>query len=386
MGDTCLHREQRTEPRFPLHFHTSLRAIRNGSSTFSGQMRNISIHGVMLTVQSPVSTYDNFDICFHVPQSPKMVKTQGIVKWCSKNPGSYLLGIRFLESTSFCIPFHHMAKAFEVLLHRETNGKSRPENNKQRTQMQHFHDELYCGVFYSLFRKEIQHNIMNIIFNIDALSFYIQSIYQDLPNQETNKKTRKHTQEAFLKSKKIKDLSDSLLFFLNHKSKKDISHISESIDEFINIDTILFTCIDNLNSYLSHILIQDYNPIKYTAYDTPRITGKRDAFEHCFDYLILASYQFFFSRRVRQVRIELKTSKDTLLVTFINDGSQMLQNKELEIDYTSIALISSFYFRDQRHITWLWYAISNVRTHHPKLTVQSESGNNVITLHIPLYT
>jgi hypothetical protein len=279
-----------------------------------------------------------------------------------------------------------MVMAFEALIDKEANEKLALGNTEQSNQMQYFHDELYCGVFYSIFRNEIQKNIMKIIFNIDAMSFYLQSMSQKANNNQSNANTQKYTLDALMKSKTIKDLSESLFSILNYKSKKWTVPFSESKNDSVNIDSILSTCIENFNFYLTHIMTQNHNPIKYSAYDVPQIFGEKDAFENCFDYLILVSYQFLYSRRARQVRIELKTSKNAMIVDFINDGSQMLQDRELTIECNAIAHLSTFHPRDQRHINWLCYAISNLHALQPKLRIQSESGKNRITLYIPLHT
>lgn len=382
MGRRDMHRDQRTEPRFPLPFHASLKTVRNGSTPLSGQMRNISMHGIMLKVPCPLDEYENVHISFHVPQLREAVTNQGIVKWCLKRPDSYSLGIRFLESTAFSLPFHYMCLAYDALQHKK-DAPHIPNSPLPDNILRYFHDELSCGILFSLLKEGIYHDMVKIIFNLDVMAFYLQSAVQGLAEGEPRHAIRKNADDALGKAKSLKDSTENFLPLLE-KQKRNGLHLLRPADEKLHIDTILSQCIESFNLRLAGIMGPEHQFIKYAVLDVPQVIGSREDFTNCLDYLILFSYQALFSRKARQIKVELKTSKETMIIDFINDGSQMLEEKAVELEPSSISTLSDHHFRDQKLIVWLWYAISHVDSQNPKLSIHSESGNNRITLQIPL--
>lgn len=386
MGHKDHNIEQRAELRFPLHFHASLKVSRNGSTSLAGHMKNLSMHGIMLNVAHPLPEYETVDISFHVPQLRDVVHTQGIVKWCRKKTESYSLGIRFLESTTFSIPFHQMCMAYDTLFQKVTKGPQPQSKHCSGNQIRHFHNELYCGLFFSIFEKDIYKDIMKAIFFIDVISFYIQTIADDLDKTENKTLMKKYAQDALKKTLHLKKYSENIIYFLNRDIKSELVDFTSYTDETLDIDIILSECIDSFKTSLDHIMLPHQGNIKYTVYDVPRISGSKTEFISSFEYLILFSYQCIFSRKARNIKIDLNTSKDYIFIDFINDGSQMLQDKVIEIEASSIDSIQDYHYKDHKHIVWLWYTISFFQFSYPKLCIQSESGNNVIRLQIPLNT
>ncbi len=383
MGQKDNRLEQRAEPRFPLHFHASLKISRNGSTSLAGHMKNISMHGTMINVAHPLPEYETVDITFHVPQLRDVVHTQGIVKWCRKIKESYSLGIRLLESPNFSIPFHQMCMAYDALSQKIPKGSHPQSKHCAGNQIFHFHDETYCGLFFSIFKKAIHKDLMKAIFSIDIISFYIQSMADDLDKIENKNLMKKYSQDALKKLLHLKKHSENITYFLSKGIKNDVV-LSSYTHETLDIDMILSECIDSFKMSLDHTMSPPQGKITYTVYDTPRISGSKTEFMSSFEYLILFSYQCIFSRKARNIKIELNTSKDFILIDFINDGSQMLQDKVIEIEASSINNLQNYHHKDHKYIVWLWYTISIFQFSYPKLCIQSESGKNVIRLQIPL--
>jgi hypothetical protein len=384
MGQKDSHFEQRAEPRFPLHFHASLKISRNGSTSLFGHMKNISMHGIMLNVAHPLPEYETVDITFHVPQLRDIVNTQGIVKWCRKKTESYSLGIRFLESTTFSIPFHQMCMAYDTIFQKTPKGLPPQNKHCSDNQIRHFHHELYCGLFFSIFEKDIYKDLMKSIFFIDVISFYIQSISDDLDIIENKILIKKYAQDALEKTLNLKKHSENIIYFLTKDINNEISELNSYTEETLDIDMILSECIDSFRISLDHIISPHQGKIKYTVYDVPRISGSKTEFMDSFKYLILFTYQCIFSRKARNIKIDLNTSKDFMFIDFINDGSQMLQDKIIEIEASSINNLQDYHYKDHKYIVWLWYTISIFQYSCPKLCIQSESGNNIIRFQLPL--
>lgn len=344
------------------------------------------MHGIMLNVAHPLPEYETVDISFHVPQLRDIVNTQGIVKWCRKKTESYFLGIRFLESTTFSIPFHQMCMAYNKLFQKVSQELKPQSKNCSGNQLLYFHNEIYCGLFFSLFEKDIYKDIMKAIFLIDVISFYIQSIANDFDKNDNKLLMKKYAQDSLNKVLDLKKHSEDITYFFSRDMKREIVDFSSYTDESLDIDMILSECIDSFKMSLDHILMPHQGKIRYTAYDAPRILGNKIEFMSSFEYLILFSYQCIFSRKAKNIKIDLNTSKDSILIDFINDGSQMLQDKIIEIEPSSINSLQGYHYKDHKYIVWLWYTISIFKFSCPKLCIQSESGNNVIRLQIPLNT
>ncbi|MGM0759508.1 MAG: PilZ domain-containing protein [Thermodesulfobacteriota bacterium] len=371
--------DQRAEPRFPLHFYASLVSSRNGVHSLSGQIKNISQHGIMLKVPHPLAEHENVQVSFHVPQLRDVVQAQGIVKWCRKNLENYSLGIRFFRSTTFSIPFHHMCTAFEAIL---ANGadlytsQAVPQNGNQLT---YFHDELYYGLFLSMFKKNIHQDLVKLAFYLDVISFYLQNIAAGLEKLEAHHLLTRHIQEALLKSDSLQQSSGDMLHLLE-KSKREEA-LALAPEEHIHIDQILARCIDTFAIHIENLTSKDN--ITYTVYDAPRVVGCRLKYIKCIECLILFSYQCLFIRKAQGIHIGLHTSKEHVLIDFINDGSQMLQEKCVELHSSSGFDVSAFHLKDRKHLLWLWYALSILQPASASLCIQSESGNNVLKLQIP---
>ena len=382
MGQKDPSRDQRAEQRFPLHFYASLISSRNGMISFSGQMKNISQHGIMLKVHHPLTEHEHVQVNFHVPQLRDVVKAQGIVKWCRKSLESYTLGIRFFRSTTFSIPFHHMCTAFEAI---SANG-AHPYNSQTtfqaRDQLTSFYDELYYGLFVSIFKENIHQDLVTLVLSIEVLSFNLQNIAAGLEKLDTHHLLTRHVQEALLTSDSLKQSSWNMLQVLDKNKSKEALGLAP--EEQIYIDQVLAQCIDTFAIHIKSLISQD--KITYTVDDTPRTVGCRLKYTKCFEYLILISYQCLFTRKAQGIHIRLHTSKEYVLIDFINDGSQMLREKCVELQMSSKFDVSAFHLKDQKHILWLWFALSLLQPGSASLCIQSESGNNVLTLRIPLNT
>ncbi len=220
MGQKDHSRDQRDEPRFPLHFYASLVSSRNGVHSLSGQIKNISQHGIMLKVPHPLAEHENVQVSFHVPQLRDVVQAQGIVKWCRKNLESYSLGIRFFRSTTSSIPFHHMCTAFEAIFDKEPDPWISQTAPQAANQLTYFHDELYSGLLLSTFKKKIHQDFVKLAFYVDVISFYLQNIAAGLENLETHHLLTRHVQEALLKSDSLKQSSGDMLQLLEKMKRK----------------------------------------------------------------------------------------------------------------------------------------------------------------------
>ena len=380
MGQKDPSRDQRAEHRFPLHFYASLISSRNGMISCSGQMKNISQHGIMLKVSHPLTEHENVQVSFHVPQLRDVVKAQGIVKWCRKNLESYTLGIRFFRSTTFSIPFHHMCTAFKTIFAKGTSPYTSQTAPQARHQLTYFQDELYYGLLLSIFKENIHQDLVKLAFSIDVLSFYLQNIAAGLEKLETHHLLTRHVQEALLTSDSLKQSSGKMLQVLEKNKRKEA--LASAPEEQIYIDQVLAQCIDTFAIHMKNLISQD--KITYTADDTPRTTGCRLKYTKCFEYLILISYQCLFTRKAQGIHIRLHTSQEDVLIDFINDGSQMLREKCVELQLSSKFDVSTFHLKDRKHILWLWFALSLLQPASASLCIQSESGNNVLKLQIPL--
>ena len=71
-------------------------------------------------------------------------------------------------------------------------------------------------------------------------------------------------------------------------------------------------------------------------------------------------------------------------IDFLNDGSKILQESFLVIDSINANFVARLSARDMKNILRLYYSLIPLKASNAYLVVQSESGNNIISLRVPI--
>ena len=74
----------------------------------------------------------------------------------------------------------------------------------------------------------------------------------------------------------------------------------------------------------------------------------------------------------------------TIQIDFFNDGSKILKDGNIMIDHLDTNFVARLSARDMRNILRLYYSLIPLKESNAYLVVQSESGNNIISLRIPI--
>jgi hypothetical protein len=157
----------------------------------------------------------------------------------------------------------------------------------------------------------------------------------------------------------------------------------QTFPEFLNLDSLLSERIDCFKNKLSGMLSPYAGEINYLSNDAPEMIGMRTSLSTCFDYLLLYSYQSLLFHGAKSLQVKLAQDLEHIIIDFINDGSQSLHQKFIEIKGDSPFPSSGLHPKDKRQIAWLVLSMQFLADQDARLLLHNESGKNIVSLRFP---
>jgi len=120
--------------------------------------------------------------------------------------------------------------------------------------------------------------------------------------------------------------------------------------------------------------------INYLSSDIPELIGMRISMSTGLDYLLLYAYQSLLFQGAKGLQIKLSQDVDSIIIDFINDGSQTLHQKFIEIRSDAPFSSSGLHPKDKRQIAWLVLSMQFFADQNARLLLLNESGKNIVSL------
>jgi len=118
--------------------------------------------------------------------------------------------------------------------------------------------------------------------------------------------------------------------------------------------------------------------------DLPLIDGQYSDFAQSMDFLLLYSYQSILFGNCTEITVQSMIQNQTIRIDFFNNGSKILKEDDTVIDRIDCDFVDQLTNRDMNNILGLYYSLVPLEKYKATIVVHSESGNNIISLYIPV--
>ncbi len=102
------------------------------------------------------------------------------------------------------------------------------------------------------------------------------------------------------------------------------------------------------------------------------------------DFLLLYSYQSILFGNCTGITIQSIVKNQTIQIDFFNDGSKIFEEDDIVIDRINSNFLDQLTQRDVKNILGLYYSLVPLKKYKACIVVHSESGNNIVSLRIPV--
>ena len=377
--------ERRRELRFPYSASVTLSESPDRKDPLQGRVENISPRGALISLQEQLPTNTQVHISFHVPYQKPAVVNKGHVRWSAGDAGRHLTGIEMVEENQVRMSLGQIRDTVEAL-DLSCNPTSKKPGLEESTtdRLQHvFSFEVYWGMLLWTFKDLLHTHFSNLTCDLSMGSFYLDKIMDKLPREIGDTIEWRQYQEILNRVDaavlNISNFSGLFRIMLADHPR----HSQDSLPEFICLDEVLSERVQSFKRKLSAMLIPNNGEINYFGSRVPEIIGSYSSLSNGFDFLLLHSYQAFVYHGAKTLQIRLSTYQDCLIIDFINDGSQSLHQRFLEISPNSPFSISGLHPKDKRQVSWLIFTMHFFADHNARLLLINESGKNIVSLRIP---
>ena len=376
--------EKRCEYRIPSAIPATF-SMANKTGSFKGCIENISSNGVLASVATFLPKNTSLKLFFDVPETGEWVETEGAVRWYKKN-GTCRLGIAFQKKLSINLSLYKKVARIYPGPHSMIKTSAYYSDNqmnllqKSIIASQHL---TYCGAMSLIFSESVNILFSQLAGQIGLSLLRFERLYKHMEKfpVDTDLKTRAGEAISVLELVSGKFNEIATVFGSLKKTHDadmarsechiDITHIIEDKINFLQDITIKLTdrkC--NIN----------YLPKK----DLPLVYGQYSDFAQSLDFLLLYSYQSILFGNCTKITVQSMIKNQTIQIDFFNNGSKILEEDDIVINRINCDFVDQLTDRDMKNILGLYYSLFPLEKYKASIVVHSESGNNFVSLCIPV--
>ena len=373
--------EKRREYRVPLAIPVTFSKA-NMKRPFQGYIENISSSGALARVTASLPKETFLNLFFEVPGTEERVETGGTVRWCKKN-GTCWLGIQFRKKVSFNLPLSEVARLYpKSMINTSTDysDKGRDLLHKSIIAFQHL---TYWGAVSWTFSETIQILFSQLAGQLGLSVIRFEKFYRQMEQFPADQELKSKAREAISALEVVSGkFNETATFFGSFKGNHSVAMAKSECH--IDLNGIIE---DKVNS-LQDITIKSTNRkcnINYLPKeDLPLVYGQYFDFAQVIDFLLLYSYQSILFDNSTGVTVQSIVKNQTIRIDFFNDGSKILEEDDIVIDRRNGDFVDQLTQKDVKNILVLYYSLVPLDKYNACIVVHSESGNNIVSLRIPV--
>ncbi len=376
--------EKRREYRIPLAIPATFSST-NVKGSFKGCIENISPNGALANVTACLSKNTSLKLFFDVPETGERVETEGAVRWYKKN-GTCRLGILFQKKLSINPSLYKKAARFYpepqsmIKMSAGYSDKRMDLLQKSITASQHL---TYLGAISLIFSESINILFSQLAGQLGLSLLRFEKLYKQMEKFPVDPELKTRAGDAIsaldFVSGKFNEIS-TVFGSLKKKHDADMAKSEYHID--------LTRIIENKINFLQDITIKLTNKKCNIHYlpkkDLPLIDGRYSDFAQSMDFLLLYSYQSILFGNCTEITVQSMIQNQTIRIDFFNNGSKILKEDDTVIDRIDCDFVDQLTDRDMNNILGLYYSLVPLEKYKATIVVHSESGNNIISLYIPV--
>ncbi len=373
--------EKRREYRVPLAMPIT---FLKGDMTrpFNGYIENISSNGALVRAATSLPKETFLKLFFEVPGTGERVETGGTVRWCKMNE-TCRLGIAFQEKVSFNLPLYEVARLYS----RTTTRAPAEYSDKQRDLLQKSiiasQALTYWGALFWTFSEPIHRLFSQLSGQLGLSLLRFEKFYRQMEKFPADPELKSKAREAIsaleLVSGKFNE-TGSVFRLLKEKQYADPAKSKRHID----INRMIKDKINSLQDITIKLTNMKCNINYLPKEDLPLVYGQYSDFAQSMDFLLLYSYQSILFGNCTGITIQSIVKNQTIQIDFFNDGSKIFEEDDIVIDRINSDFLDQLTQRDVKNILGLYYSLVPLKKYKASIVVHSESGNNIVSLRIPV--
>ncbi|MBW2661214.1 MAG: PilZ domain-containing protein [Deltaproteobacteria bacterium] len=381
MMDTDHSMGKRREYRVPLTIPVTLSST-DTTRPFKGYIENISSHGALARIAASLPKETFLKLFFEVPGTGKQVETEGTVKWYKEN-GDCRLGIKFQEKVSFNLPLYEVAGLYPRSIIKTSTDYYDEQRDLLQKNIIASQPLTYWGALFWTFSEPVYKLFFQLSGQLGLSLLRFEKFYRQMENfpadPELKSKARKAISTLELVSGKFNEAG---AVFLSLKEKQYAYPVKSRCH--INLNRM----IKDKNKFLQDITIKltsrKCNISFLLKEDLPLVYGQHSDFAQSMEFLLLYSYQSILFGNCTEIIVQSMVKNQTIQIDFFNNGSKLFKEDNIVIDRINSNFLDQLPQRDVKNILGLYYLLVPLKKYKACIVVQSESGNNIISLRIPV--
>lgn len=374
-------KEKRKELRIFLEAHINIIKKTKEIYSIKGGLINISPHGIQIISPTLIEPTEDVIINFRLKETNELISNTGQVKWCFKINDKYKIGIQLYKENYFFLSLKNIISIFDQWSNIDSQEKKTASNYKEAYQL--FYSELYWGMFFWIFADRLQLKFSRSAYENDLNIFYFEKILHEIQDTALNDKLKCKSYDIFYTLNKFDTLFIKMgkIFKIIKESYR--LEIDQKYPKLIELNYLMNSRIQAFKNKLESLMIPYTGEISFKENNLPLVLASSNNIANGIDFLLLYSYQSLFFKNAKKININICTKDKSILIEIINDGSKMLNLDSITITPHQSLNFHTYHFLDRKHIAWLQYSINFFKEVKAKLTILSESGNNIISLSLP---
>lgn len=372
---------KRREYRVPLTIPVTLSKA-NMTRPFKGYIENISSNGALARIATSLPKETFLKLFFEVPGTGERVETEGTVRWYKKN-GACRLGIEFQDKVSFNLPLYEVTRLYS----RTTTKTSTDYSDKSRDLLQKniiaSQPITYWGALFWTFSEPIHRLFSQLSGQLGLSLLRFEKFYRQMEKFPADPELKTKAREAIsaleLVSGKFNE-AGTVFRSLKEKQYADPAKSKRHID----INRMIEDKINFLQDITIKLTNRKCNINYLPKEDLPLVYGRYSDFAQSMDFLLLYSYRYILFGNCTAITVQSIAKNQTIRIDFFNDGSKIFEKDDIVIDRINSDFVDQLTQRDVKNISGLYYSLIPLKKYKACIVVHSESGNNIVSLRIPV--
>ena len=379
--ETAYFTHKRREYRIPLAMPATF--FKNDmEGPFKGHIENISSLGALARVATPLPRDTSLSLFFDVPETGKRIESGGIVRWCKGNR-LCRIGVEFKDKISFDLPLNQVTRVCLQDTKRAVNEYSDKQRDLLQRSIKECQHRTYWGTLFGIFSDSIHTLYAQLAGQIGLSIFRFEKFYEQMESASADRKSRPKVRESIsdleFVSSKLNEIA-SVFGLL----RRQYTEPKESKRRATNLNHVIQDKIKFLQDITIKLTNRKCNITYLPNENLPLFEGDYLDFAQSIDSLLLYSYHSMLFDNCNVITVQGMVKNQTIQIDFFNDGSKILEDGNMVIDHMDTDFVARLSERDMRNILRLYHSLIPIRESNAYLIVQSESGNNIISLRIPI--
>ena len=353
----------------------------NIKKPFKGYIENISSHGALARVANYLPKETLLKLFFEVPETGERVETRGAVRWYKKKEPCHL-GIEFQDKISFNLPLKEAR-----LYSRATTSMPAEYSDNRRDLLQQsiiaFQHLTYWEALSCTFSEPIHRLFSQLTGQLGLSLLRFEKFYSQMEKFPTDPKLKSKTREAISELELVTGKFTEIATVFGSLKRKHYADLAKS-KHHIDLNRMIKDKINSLKDITIKLINKKCNIYYLPNEDLPSVYGQYSDFAQTIDFFLLYSYQSILFSNCTGITVQSMVKYQTIRIDFFNDGSKMFEEDEIVIDHINSDFVDQLTPRNVKNILGLYCSLVPLKKYNACIVVLSESGNNIVSLRIPI--